>query len=281
MRLLRYLVKCLHFITSRRDFQYEHILAILIYMVTPSLLNYVQQSLSAGKTRAQITSELQLSGGWNISDIDEAFSQLQNAAATKQGAGSSVGSFFIKLLILILIVGGVIFFWPTIKAKIAALQHPVEQPAPVAPIVTEVQTPVVSAPTIAAPIDGACADNDMDCFVQAATACTPATEVNTTPFNIFGLQGAMTTSYSIATDQNSACVFTITPKNIIATTPSGQALSVAVQAVYTKLESRKGICTFPNTSDLVTLLKNWQTNSYTTTDFTNASCTGTYFSNKV
>ena len=77
-------------------------------MVTPALIHYIQDSLAQGKQKEQIQKELLLAGGWQVSDIDEAFAVISGTVVQKKKGPTGIA--WGPVTIVILIVVGVILF---------------------------------------------------------------------------------------------------------------------------------------------------------------------------
>ncbi len=267
-------------------------------MITPDLIRYIQTGLAAGKSKDRIKSDLMLAGGWSAADVDQAFAALQESPYT-QTPSSKVGSFFLTVFIVLIILGGMAFaaekyFGPVVSEIgqniVAALPfgHTTQQPEdqtenttsmvlPPSTIQSTTQTPVDTAPQVQTPVDVAvappvtvpstpqplvaCKANDSGCLMQAAASCNPATETNTATST--QTKESSTRLYAVIGPSNNQCKFTFSVKSDTVKAHQGKG----------------GLCTLSN-NDLVTVLTAWNDGNYSDTTVDLASqCTGSYFGN--
>lgn len=278
-------------------------------MITPALISYIEQSLKSGKSKDKIKSELMLAGGWQESEINAAFATLQTSPY-KKSFGAKVGSFFLTVFIILIIVGGlafaaVKFLGPTASQIgtniVAALPWKQTTPPPVAPtpipqpIVTTQSTavaPVVindsssvntssdntttnsNSSTITAPVTPPtpvkCANNDTSCLLDAAASCSPTSTTIVTKLSKTDFPNLPLKS------ETSTRLYTV-----VGLQNNQCTMKFSVKAdTNSKFAYKSASCTLSPT-DLSTLLDNWTTGDYYTDTGINlySDCSGTYFNN--
>lgn len=142
--------------------------------------------------------------------------------------------------------------------------------------------------------------NDINCLIQASSACSTSKATIITSMDILGLKETMTTYYEIRGLKTDKCVLYIETKNINLVFPPSVPLETAnkQKELYKKLEGRNGECKF-NVKDLTATLANWKAGNYDTGnvtckmspqgeectssdgDFAKATCSGSYFQNTI
>jgi hypothetical protein len=251
-------------------------------MITPALISYIQESLKSGKKKDQIKSELMMAGGWQESEVDAAFATLQTGPY-KKSFGSKVASFFLTIVIVIVILGALVFaaqkflgptvsqMWQNIVGALPLKQNsqpaPAPVPQPIVPVTTApvsqpaVQTPAVAAPIIPTPVT--CAANDSSCLLQAASSCSPTSTTITTKVTTPGKETSIR-SYTIVGPQQNQCVMKFTVKS----------------DTNSKFAYKSASCSL-STTELSTLLGNWTTGDFYTDTGIDlyGKCSGTYFNN--
>jgi hypothetical protein len=258
-------------------------------MITPALISYIEQSLKSGKSKDKIKSELELAGGWQESEINAAFATLQTGPY-KKSFGSKVGSFFLTIFIVIIVIGGLAFaatkfLGPTASQIgsniIAALPWkqtplpaaPAPIPEPIVQAVPETQSAAVPTSTITPPAPSGpvkCAANDSTCLLGAAASCSPTsttiiTKVTQADLPNLPLKSETSTRlYTIVSSQDNQCTMKFSVKG----------------DTNSKFAYKSATCNL-STTDLSTLLDNWTTGDYYSNTGVNlySQCSGTYFNN--
>jgi hypothetical protein len=279
-------------------------------MITPQLIDFIKQQLQSGLTKEKISGDL-LANGWTEQDIEEGFkasinipippnlsttpsssviNNNVNAFSTPSVTEKHLGKkiFFIVLIFLLLAGGASAYYYrddlinlPIVKSIIGNRTVPVVQNIPATSEVS--QTPLSPA----SPID--CPDDNINCFITAATNCFPATlEWNMTE-NISGTSPQTIKSKLElgGLDSSGKCTFSeliedasvnFTPEMKTQAKNSGMtdASIVQMEALENKLiKSTIGTtlkCSYA-TDKLVQILTNWSEGKFSVEDSNSSDCT--------
>ncbi|HTH92939.1 MAG TPA: hypothetical protein VL576_00445 [Candidatus Paceibacterota bacterium] len=272
-------------------------------MITPALLSYIQQQQAAGKSKDKIKSELLLAGGWQESEVDAAFATLQTGPY-KTSVGSKIGSFFLTLFIVIIVLGALAFvaqkylgstvssIEQNIVAVFSSKQN--QAPAPQALSTTTNVQPVVQSPavsdqgvsTTSTPEAGLTTITVPATASAQVTPSIPATPIKCKTNDSDCLMQAVTscesatetqtTSVTSPSKESSTRLYTIVgPQN------NQCSFKFTVKSDTNKKFSAKSASCLLSTSDLTSLLGNWTAGDFYTNTGVNlyGQCSGTYFNN--
>jgi hypothetical protein len=187
-------------------------------MITQQLLDFIKEQLKLGTPREKISADL-LANGWTRGDIEEGFENVEKLGAvmldprisvsiktTKKSSG--LKTFFLVLLLFLLIIGAGGYYFrsnlislPMVKQVIDFKNKLLGQEEIPIPIEEETATEPTSEPI-------ACADEDINCFMNASYDCSPSTVNWSNGIDFFGVSQVDKSKLSFeGLDSSGKCIF--------------------------------------------------------------------------